>query len=125
MTVLLVDDSPVMRRFVARTLEMTGLGPQIHEAENGRDGMSKAVALVPDLVITDLNMPEMDGAELIAEMQASKLLCGIPVLVLTADRSPVRSEALMGAGAAACLTKPITPQSLRKELLSLLAEVDR
>lgn len=120
MTVLLVDDSPVMRRYVARTLEMTGFATTIYEAENGREGMEKALMLLPDLVITDLNMPEMSGAELITGMHASHLLRNIPVLVLTADRSPNRPGELLGGGAAGYLTKPVTPQSLRRELMSLL-----
>lgn len=120
MTVLLVDDSPVMRRYVARTLQMTGLEATIYEAENGRQGMEKALDIVPDLVITDLNMPEMSGTELIEQMHASTQLRRIPVLVLTADRSPARPAEVLGCGASSYLTKPVTPQALRRELLSLL-----
>lgn len=120
MNILLVDDSPVMRRYVARTLEMTGLDATIHEAENGRAGFAAAVAIRPDLVITDLSMPEMTGSEMVAAMRASPELKDIPILVLTADRSPVRPEELLHAGAAGYLIKPVTPQSLRHRLVSLL-----
>ena len=120
MTVLLVDDSQVMRRYIARTLQMTGLDATIHEAGNGREAMIKAVEVRPDLVITDLNMPEMTGTELLAEMSASPDLCGIPVLVVSADRTAARPDELLRAGAAGYLTKPITPQSLRHRLLSIL-----
>src|SRR5436190_1315298 len=80
MKILLVDDSRVMRRYVARTLEMTGLEATIHEAGDGREGIATALAIRPDLVITDLNMPEMSGAELVAAMHASPELKEIPVL---------------------------------------------
>ena len=121
MTVLLVDDSPVMRRFVARTLEMIGLDATILQAENGREGMKLALSARPDLVITDLNMPFMTGSEMVAAMQATAELQNIPVLVLTADRSSLRPEELIRAGAAAYVTKPVTPQLLRESLRSLLA----
>lgn len=120
MKILLVDDSPVMRRYVARTLQMTGIEASIHEAGNGVEAMSKAFEVRPDLVITDLNMPEMNGAELVAGMNASAELRDIPVLVLSADRTSVRPDELLRAGAAGYLTKPVTPQSLRQRLLSIL-----
>ncbi len=124
MTVLLIDDSPVMRRYVARTLEMTGLETTVYEAGNGQEGIATAFAVRPDLVITDLKMPGMSGMELVAEMRASSELRAIPILVLTADRSAPRATELMAAGAEAYLTKPVTPQSLRQCLVSLL-EVPR
>ena len=122
MKILLVDDSPVMRRYIARTLQMTGLAASIHEAANGAEAMCKAFEVHPDLVITDLNMPGMSGAELVAGMSASAELRHIPVLVLSADRTSARPAELLRAGAAGYLTKPITPQVLRARLLSMLEE---
>jgi CheY-like chemotaxis protein len=58
MQVLVVDDSPVMRHYIARILQMTGIGVTVHEAENGLDALDKAFRIRPDLMITDLNMPE-------------------------------------------------------------------
>lgn len=118
MQVLLVDDSPVMRRYVSRVLRMTGLDMTIHEAEDGRDAMLQAAAIRPDLIITDLNMPQMSGEELVARVESD--LKGTPVLVLSADRSPSRLDELKQAGAAAYLTKPVTPESLRKELIAIM-----
>lgn len=120
MNVLLVDDSPAMRRYVARTLQMAGFEAVIHEAANGLEGVSMALSIRPDLVITDLNMPEMNGAELVSRMRESPELREIPVLVLTADRSPARPGDLIRAGAVGYLTKPITPRTLRDELRSIL-----
>src|SRR5579884_1011379 len=99
MQVLLVDDSKLTRHYVARTLEMTGIDVVIHEAGNGRDAIGKAVEIRPDLIVTDLNMPEMNGLELVSRIHAIPELSGTPMLVLTADRSAGRAEEAIGAGA--------------------------
>jgi two-component system, chemotaxis family, chemotaxis protein CheY len=120
MQVLLVDDSPAMRHYVARTLRMTGMEFQIHEAENGREAMSKAMDVRPDLVITDLNMPEMGGEQLVAEMHKLPELKATPVIVMSAVRSPGKSQELIHAGAVAYMTKPVSPEALGRLLVSIL-----
>ena len=108
--VLLVDDSPVMRLYVSRALKMIGLEITVYEAENGRDAIGQALRIQPDIIITDLNMPEMSGEELVRRVHANRQLRGTRVLVLSADRSAGRSDELMEAGATAYLTKPVTPR---------------
>lgn len=120
MQILLVDDCRLMRRYVARTLEMTGIDLSIQEAGNGIEAIAKARRNRPDLIITDLNMPEMDGEELIARVRSDAQLGGIPILVLSADRSAGKPEQLMHEGAVAYLTKPITPEELRLRLIELV-----
>jgi two-component system chemotaxis response regulator CheY len=120
MQVLLVDDSPVMRRFLARTLGMTGIRMSVEEAGNGRDAISKAFENRPDLIITDLNMPEMSGDELMSRICETPELKGIPVIVLSADRSAARPGQLIHAGATAYMTKPVSPEALRERLLAIL-----
>jgi two-component system chemotaxis response regulator CheY len=120
MHVLVVDDSPVMRRFLSRTLEMTGLQLLVHEAENGVDAISKAFEIRPDLIITDLNMPEMNGDKLTEAICRTPELKGTPVVVLSADRSADRPGELLLAGAAAYMTKPVSPESLRECLLTFV-----
>ena len=119
MQVLVVDDSPVMRHYISRTLHMTGLEVEVHEAENGRDALDKVFTLRPDLVITDLNMPEMSGQELIARMQGSQEMKSTPVIVMSALRSPGISDELMHAGVVAFMTKPVSPEALRRRLLAI------
>lgn len=120
MQVLIVDDSPVMRTFLARTLKMTGIEASVHEAENGKQAMNLAAEFMPDLILTDLNMPEMSGDELVTRIRNHPELKNTPVLVLSADRSAVRPLELMHAGATAYMTKPLSPESLRAGLLAVM-----
>lgn len=122
MQILLVDDSRLMRRYVARTLEMTGMEIVIGEAANGLDALEQARAARPDLIITDLNMPEMNGEELIARVAGDPDLRGIPVMILSADHSVRRLEKLIYQGAVAYMTKPVTPEDLRNRLLELVGD---
>ena len=120
MQVLIVDDSPVMRHYISRTLRMTGIEVEIHEAENGKEALTKAFAIRPDLVITDLNMPEMSGQELVARIREAPEIMATPVIVMSAMRSPGVSEELIHAGALAFMTKPVSPEALRRRLVSIL-----
>jgi two-component system chemotaxis response regulator CheY len=122
MQILVVDDSPLMRRYVARTLEMTGIEVCIQEAGNGREAIDKATETRPDLIITDLNMPEMNGDELVARVSGDPRLRGTPVLVISADHSAGRPNELIQVGAVAYLTKPVTPETLRCRLLQIMGE---
>ncbi len=122
MQILVVDDSHLMRRYIARTLDMTGIQLRVHEAANGREAMDKARDTHPDLIITDLNMPEMNGAELVAHVARDPELGGTPILVLSADHSAGRSEELIHVGALAYLTKPVTPEDLRTRLLQIMED---
>jgi two-component system chemotaxis response regulator CheY len=118
--ILVVDDSNLMRRYVGRTLEMTGIDLCIREAANGREAMEKAREVRPDLIITDLNMPEMNGEELISRVAHDPGLVGIPILVLSADHSAGKPEGLIEVGAVAYLTKPVAPEDLRVRLLEMM-----
>ncbi len=118
--VLIVDDSPVMRHYVARTLRMTGMDFSIHEAENGLVAIDKAREIKPEVIITDLTMPEMGGRELIARVHATEGLNATRVIVLSADRSAALSEELMKAGASDYLIKPVSPEHLKESLMRIV-----
>jgi CheY-like chemotaxis protein len=120
MRVLVVDDSPVMRSFLSRTLAMTGIPMSVLEAENGTAAMRLAVERHPDLILTDLIMPEMSGDELVTRIRSDDRLRRTPVIILSADRSSARPEQLIHAGATAYMTKPISPESLRARLFAVL-----
>ncbi|MEO0321540.1 MAG: response regulator [Myxococcota bacterium] len=112
MNVLIVDDSKAMRLIVKRTLRQAGLGDlTVHEAENGRDALNKLDDASPDLILSDLNMPEMNGMELLREIRASgsKVRFG---LVTSEGSTDVRSAAL-DAGANFMVVKPFTADSFK------------
>ncbi len=121
--ILLVDDSPLMRQFVARSLSMTEFEVSVHHADNGRSGIQAARELMPDLIITDLNMPEMSGEEMVEALLLDKVLCEIPVVILTADSEQNRAESLLRhANVQACLRKPVRPEDLRQQLERMTAD---
>jgi CheY-like chemotaxis protein len=99
---------------------MTGMDIRIFEAGDGQEAIGIAESIRPDFVITDLNMPGMSGNELVARMHADPCLKATPVLVLSADRGPSRISALLGSGAVAYLTKPASPELLRRTLVAAL-----
>lgn len=97
-TVLVVDDSPTMRQMVAFTL--TSAGFQVVEAGDGKDALAKlSTSLQPALVVTDLNMPVMDGLTLIKELRKLPQLKFVPILMLTTESSTDKKAEGRSAGA--------------------------
>lgn len=118
---MIVDDSPVMRSFVKRTLLAAGL--EVHtclEAANGRDALEKLRALTPDrridLILTDINMPVLDGEGLLAELKRDAALASIPVVVVSTDSTEQRVGTLMRLGASDYVRKPFPPERLSEVL---------
>jgi YesN/AraC family two-component response regulator len=99
---------------------MTGMDFSIHEAENGLVAIDKAREIKPEVIITDLTMPEMGGRELIARVHATEGLNATRVIVLSADRSAALSEELMKAGASDYLIKPVSPEHLKESLMRIV-----
>lgn len=118
---LVVDDSPLMRQFVARTLSIIDGSVHVLHAANGREAMDVTQSIRPDLIITDLNMPESNGDDLLDSLAASKSLCQIPVIVLTAEGERCRGgKPFRHEGVIACLQKPVRPEELREHIAPLL-----
>jgi two-component system chemotaxis response regulator CheY len=119
--VLIVDDSPAMRRFVRRVLELTGieLGKCL-EANNGLEALDLLRLEGVDIVLTDINMPLMDGEELLRALKADSALQSIPVLVLSTDRSASRVKQMLDLGAGGYVGKPFLPGDLGGEMTKLL-----
>ncbi len=109
-TVLCVDDSASMRQMVRLTL--TGGGYAVVEAVDGRDGLVKARANSADLVITDLNMPNMDGLSFIRELRGVAGYKGVPIVLLTTESDEEKKSEAKAAGATAWITKPFQPERL-------------
>ncbi len=118
-TALIVDDSPTMRQMVSFTL--TNAGFTVIEAEHGKDAVSK-VAGGPkmDIVVTDLNMPEMDGIELIKELRKLGAFKFTPILMLTTESALEKKQAGKAAGATGWIVKPFNPEVLLKTIAKVM-----
>lgn len=119
--ILVVDDSLTARTFVARTLELAGVPVnQLYQARNGQEALDVLAREWVDLVFADINMPVMNGVEMIRRMRADELLRSVPVIVITTDRSDGRMAELRAAGIQSYLTKPLTPEDLKRAVDQLL-----
>ncbi|MDR3438329.1 response regulator [Telmatospirillum sp.] len=109
-TVLTVDDSASMRQLIKMTLG--GAGFAVVEASDGAEGLEKARAAPVDLIVTDLNMPRMDGISLIRELRKLSSYRGVPILLLTTESDDERKKEARGAGATGWITKPFGQDQL-------------
>lgn len=118
MKVLIVDDTKTLLSLIQ--IYLMGWGLEFVEAHDGLEGLRKARESRPDLVISDVRMPEMDGFELCAALRADPALHATPVVLLTslADAASRSKGSLVGASA--FLTKPVTVQDLRSVVGSVL-----
>ena len=117
--ILIVDDSPTMRRMVMVSLRELGQ-VEFHEAGNGLEAIER-LALVPiDLVLLDLNMPDMHGMEVVRFVQSHSAYRAIPIIVLTTRGDEGSRSAALAAGAALYLTKPFEPRALAAHVKTLL-----
>lgn len=107
--ILTVDDSSSIRQLVRFTL--SGAGYQVIEAVDGRDALAKLTVPV-HLIVTDLNMPNLDGIGLIREVRAKASYRGIPILMLTTESQDAKKQAGKSAGATGWIVKPFSPQQL-------------
>jgi two-component system chemotaxis response regulator CheY len=116
-SVLVVDDSAAMRGFIRRVLDMSGFDVgEVFEAGDGLEALAILEDSMIDVVLTDINMPRMNGEELMLHLREDADLSEVPVLVLSADSSEARVGRMMAAGARGYLPKPLSPERLRTEL---------
>lgn len=116
---LVVDDSPTMRQMVAFTL--TNAGFNVLEAEDGKDAVRKvADGQKVDIVVTDLNMPEMDGISLIKELRKMAAFKFTPILMLTTESAADKKQAGKEAGATGWIVKPFNPEVMLKIIAKVL-----
>jgi len=118
-TVLVVDDSSTMRQMVAYTL--TNAGYVVVEAGNGKEAVTKLNGgTKPALVVTDLNMPEMDGITLIQEIRKMAAFKFTPILMLTTEAADDKKKAGQAAGATGWIVKPFNPEQMLKVIQKVL-----
>ena len=116
--VLLVDDSPTVRRMLEWSLKPAGF--RILHAGDGLEALDVLRAGEVDLAIVDLNMPRMDGIELIRTLRAEERLKSLPVILLTTESREVDRELARNAGANLFLPKPSTPSVIRLHVYAML-----
>ncbi len=117
--VLVVDDSAMARKHIQRVLRDMGM-ENITMAENGREGIEKFAAGTFDLVVTDYNMPEMDGQQLVAAIRNRTDGAYVPILMVTSEQDSARLDAVTQAGVSALCDKPFEPETVRSMLQSVL-----
>lgn len=118
LNILIVDDSSLTRKAIRRIINMLDLDVgQIFEAENGTEALKILTETNIDLVLADLNMPEMGGIEMIYHMRGNEATKDIPVVVVTTESSMTRIEGLLANGAKAYLHKPFTPEQFREIII--------
>src|ERR1700761_2887523 len=117
--ILAVDDSAAMRQMVG--IPLTGAGHQVEQAADGREALEKAGRGKFDLVITDVNMPRMDGITLVRELRTLATYKYVPLLALTTEATTERKQAGKAAGATGWLVKPFNPERLLATINKVLA----
>jgi two-component system, chemotaxis family, chemotaxis protein CheY len=122
---LVVDDSLPMRSIIIRTIKASGFSDtEFLEAGNGKEALAVLESEWVDLVVTDYNMPDMNGMELIQKMKTDEILIAIPVLVVTTEGSQQKVEEFIEKGAAGYVKKPFTPETIRTQLTKILGEIE-
>jgi two-component system, chemotaxis family, chemotaxis protein CheY len=118
---LIVDDSSVMRKIVERALRQAGLDPLVvHEAGSGTDGLEVLRGTQVDLILSDINMPSMDGLEFLRQIFAQNLAPGVPVVMITTESSEEHVKQAIQAGARGYIRKPFTAEQVKERVLPLV-----
>jgi len=119
LTILVVDDSTVMRAMIIRILRLTGLSiGQVCEASNGKEALSTLDATPVDLALVDINMPIMNGEELIDSIRRNQTTADLPIIVVSTESSVERVDRIRQKKVE-FVHKPFTPEVLRRMVLQL------
>ncbi|HTV04982.1 MAG TPA: response regulator [Acidobacteriaceae bacterium] len=118
---LIVDDSSVMRKIVERALRQSGLAiTEVFEASNGLEALDVLRRARVDLILSDINMPNMDGLEFLRQMRAQELAPDVPVVMITTEGSEDHVREAIVAGAQGYIRKPFTAEQVKERVLPLI-----
>lgn len=124
-SILIVDDSLPMRSVIKRTLKAAGYGnSELLEAADGKQAMELMKNNWIDMVITDYNMPVMNGLEFVKAIKKEDLSKDIPVVVVSTEGNDAKIKEFMDCGAVGYITKPFTPEAIRDLIVKILGEVN-
>lgn len=119
--VLIVDDSNAMRAVIKRIIAMSGFKmDECREAGNGKEALETLSHAWVDVIISDINMPEMNGLELLERLKKDELYKTIPVIMITTEGSAERMQEAFALGARGFIRKPFLPEDLRKTLYEVI-----
>ena len=122
--VLVVDDSAAIRKILQRVLRQTGMDIHtIHEAGDGQEAIELLKLHKPALILTDINMPKMDGLQLLAAVKASDCWRNIPVVMITTEGGEMKVGEAVKLGAAGYVRKPFTADQIKEKLAGILEPV--
>jgi two-component system chemotaxis response regulator CheY len=114
-----------MRSFVRRVLDLSGIDVGIClNAGNGQEALDLLRSQWVDVILTDINMPTMDGEQLLKALEADETLRTIPVIVISTDSTQHRVQSMLTLGAKGYVTKPFLPETLREEMEKVLGVFD-
>ena len=119
--VLVVDDSAAIRKILQRVLRQTGMAIHaIHEAGDGTEALDLLKGQAVQLVLSDINMPKMDGLQLLAAIKAAPQWQSIPVVMITTEGGEAKVGEAVRLGAAGYVRKPFTADQIKEKLAALL-----
>lgn len=123
--VLIVDDSSSMRAIVKKIIKVSGFNVgEFLDASDGKEALKVLADEWVDIVLTDINMPNVNGMELMAEMRKDELLRSIPIVMITTEGSEKKMQEAMDLGASGYVKKPFLPEDIKKTLSSIMGEED-
>ncbi|OEU80463.1 MAG: two-component system response regulator [Desulfobacterales bacterium S5133MH4] len=123
--VLIVDDSRSMRAVIKKTISMSGFKmDQCLEAGNGREALDVLAKDWVDVIVSDINMPEMNGLEFLGELKKDDLLKAIPAIVISTEGSKKRIQDAFDLGARGFIKKPFFPEEIKKVLYEVMGVGD-
>ena len=121
--VLVVDDSAAIRKILTRVLHQTGMAIQtIYEAGDGEEALAVMAQHRIDLVLSDINMPKMDGLQLLASLKASPQWQRTPVVMITTEGGETKVAEAVRLGAAGYVRKPFTADQIKEKLVGILEQ---
>ncbi|HWF02791.1 MAG TPA: response regulator [Candidatus Angelobacter sp.] len=118
---LIVDDSSVMRKIVERSLRQAGIElSEVMEAGSGVEALAALQNKKPDLILSDINMPAMNGLEFVKKLQEVAGMKDVPVVMITTEASEAHVVEALSYGAKGYIRKPFTPEQVKEHVLPLV-----
>jgi two-component system, chemotaxis family, chemotaxis protein CheY len=116
-SLMIVDDSATMRKIIIRTIRMSGIEfERTEEAGNGNEALQKLGTSVVDVILCDINMPEMSGTELLKKVREMSVCANTKIIMVSTESSQELIDGLLSSGANGYITKPFTPEKFKEKL---------